>query len=130
MKKFIWALTILAFFIAMIYCAQIYSQNHYLPIDKWFSARVYGKQIGLDGYTCRKIKLSKEQALRAFHKIGLSKVKKPPKHELLSPIECKVEWWDVNFPYDAEYYLISENGSVRELATWRNGYFYLTYEIR
>lgn len=113
-----------------IIAALAYSQNYYLPINKWGSAQVYGEQIGKDGYSCKRYELSYEQAQVAIQKLNLKSINETAAKEIHTVANCSVNWWAVIFPLEAQYYSSEYEGQVIKLASWKNGSFYLTEEER
>ena len=70
-----------------------------------------------------------EEANVAVQKLSLQSMETYPKYDTYSA-NCRIDWWDVDFPSEANWYALESGGKFRHLATIKKGFFYYTRELR
>lgn len=101
----------------------------WLPASKWLKVQDHREEIGLDGIYCMKVQLDDDEFRTAIVKRKLIGMESYPSYDT-SPPNCQVDWWDIDFPAEAQVYRIYDDGSLRELAAYRNGFYYFVGEVR
>lgn len=84
---------------------------------------------GFDGIHCWKLAVGETTALKKIEELGLENMDSYPSYDA-SPANCHVAWWDIVFPLEAQSYSLSNEGSIRRLAAYKNGTLYVTHENR
>lgn len=97
--------------------------------NKWYQIQTHRDTSGLDALNCMKVEMTKTEFASTVEERKLSTMDTYPEYDSYSA-NCDIEWWDIDLPREASYYRISANGNVRDLAAYRNGYFYYAHEIR
>lgn len=122
-------LTLLLTLCVTVYIWSDVSRRSFLPLNKWFNADVYSESIGYDSVYCLRVELTEGEFVSVIRKLHLEQRDKLPNYEIYQP-ECKTGWWDIDMLEEATYFRLSENGSARLMASYKNGYLYYTSEVR
>jgi len=115
--------------LAVGYYVFISNDNDWLTSSQSSRALVYREDIGSDFIQCTKLEMTPEEVEVAVKKLSLQSMATYPKYDT-SSANCHIDWWDVDFPSDANWYAFEAGGKFRHLATMKNGYFYYTRELR
>jgi hypothetical protein len=116
----------------VLFCGLLWSKlstKSYLPIAKRLMAKEHRDSTGFDSLYCLKAELSENEYRDAVQKLGLADAENDYKLDA-SPSNCSVAWWDIEFPSEAAAFKRGENGNTRELAAYKNGYFFYASEVR
>jgi len=99
------------------------------PEDRKVTLSIYESR-GFDGIRCVKLPYSNKKYKNVITKLQLKGIIKHPSHETHEANCTSVKWWDINFPKDANNFKIEDNGNIRILTAFKNGYIYYAYELR
>ena len=115
--------------LASVYYISVKKGDDWLSPSQRSNALVSREDIGFDFIECTKLEITPEQAEVALHKLSLQSMEKYPKYDT-SPANCHIDWWDVDFPSEANWYALESDGKFRYLAAMKDGFFYYTRELR
>ncbi len=93
------------------------------------TAVTHYESIGFDFIKCTKVEMSLYEAKVAVQKLSLQSMETFPSYEI-HPANCPIGWWDVEFPSEADWYALEDDGNFRHLAAFKNGFFYYSKELR
>jgi hypothetical protein len=116
----------------VLFCGLLWSElstKSYLPIAKRLMAKEHRDSNGFDSLYCLKVELCENEYRDAILKLGLADAENDYKFDA-SPSNCPVVWWNIEFPREAAAFKRGENGNTRELAAYKDGYFYYASEVR
>jgi hypothetical protein len=98
-------------------------------LPDWPDAFHAYESLGRDGMHCYKVRITNKEWLRLIASLELKSISTYPSYDT-SSANCNESWWGVDFPIEAEYYWLSNNGATRRLAALKNGVLFFTHEFR
>lgn len=117
----------------LLFSAFYFFSNHnneyWLTSLQSSNALTHREDVGYDFIECTKLEMSFDEVKVAVQKLSLQSMEAYPKYDINSA-NCHIDWWDVDFPSEADWYALESDGKFRHLATIKNGFFYYTRELR